>query len=97
MSQTEPTGPADPVAKLLADLILPNLKAVQASQAEQLAANDRLERAIQELRLHLDAQFAHLTAQLTACRAELAATQAVLKEAQARNGQVKPSTSNLVH
>jgi hypothetical protein len=95
--QTESSGAADPLGRLLAELILPNLLAVQASQAEQLAANNRLEHAIEELRLHLDAQFAHLMAQLTACRAELAATQAVLKEAQARNVAVKPGTSNLVH
>jgi len=85
------------MGRLLADLVLPNLLAVQASQAEQLAANNRLELAIEELRLHLDAQFAHLMAQLTACRAELAATQAMLKEAQTRNVQVKPGASNLVH
>jgi hypothetical protein len=94
--QTEVAAP-DPIGRLLAELVLPNLLAVQASQAEQLAANNRLELAIEELRSHLNAQFAHLAAQLTACRAELAATQAMLKEAQARNGVVKQGTSSLVH
>jgi multidrug resistance efflux pump len=74
--------PVDTIAHLLSGVILPNLKAVQASQTEQIAANDRLENAIEELRLHLESQLAHLSAQLTACRAELAAAQAVLKAAQ---------------
>jgi molybdopterin-biosynthesis enzyme MoeA-like protein len=74
----------DPITQLLTDVILPNLKATQTSQAEQIAANKRLESAIAELRLHMEAQFAHLSAQLMACRAELAATQAILKANSAR-------------
>jgi len=50
----------DPLTRLLCDVILPNLKLVQTSQAEQIAANDRLETAIEELRLHLESQFATL-------------------------------------
>ncbi len=83
--------PMDVVARLLSDVILPNLKAVQGSQREQIAANDRLELAIEELRLHLDSQFAHLSAQLTACRAEVAAMQAV------EEGSRDPGRAMLVH
>ena len=85
------------LSRLLSDVILPNLKSVQVSQAEQIAANDRLEMAIEELRLHLESQFGHLTAQLTACRAELAATQAVLKAAQTQSGSRTWDRSTLVH
>jgi hypothetical protein len=91
---------SDPLAslsRLLSDVILPNLKSVQTSQAEQIAANDRLEMAVEELRLHLESQFAHLTAQLTACRAELAATQAVLKAAQAHGGLRASDRTALIH
>jgi hypothetical protein len=73
---------SDPFASLtllLSDAILPDLKAMQASQSEQIAANDRLERAIEDLRTHLESQFALLSAQLIACQAELAATRAALK------------------
>jgi hypothetical protein len=84
-------------SRLLSDVILPNLKSVQVSQAEQIAANDRLENAIEELRLHLDSQFAHLTAQLTACRAELAAMQAVLKAAQTHGGLRALDRAALIH
>ncbi len=85
------------LTRLLVDVILPNLKSVQVSQAEQIAANDRLENAIEELRLHLESQFAHLSAQLTACRAELAATQAVFKAAQAQSGALQPDRTTLIH
>lgn len=87
--------PMDVVARLLSDVILPNLKAVAASQGEQIAANGRLEEAIEELRLHLDSQFAHLSAQLTACRAEVAAMQAALKAVQ--EGTRDPGRAMLVH
>jgi hypothetical protein len=78
-------------------VILPNLKSVQLSQAEQIAANDRLENSIEELRLHLESQFAHLTAQLTACRAELAATQAAFQAVQAKHGILVPDRAPLIH
>jgi hypothetical protein len=87
----------DPLTHLLRDLILPNLKAVRVSQAGQIAANDRLENAIEELRLHLESQFAHLSAQLTACRAELAATQALFKAVQTQGGTLPPDSAALVN
>jgi hypothetical protein len=88
----------DPFASLtllLTDAILPNLKAVQASQSEQIAANDRLEHAIDDLRTHIESRFALLSAQLTACRAELAATQAALKAAQIQAG-LREATGKLL-
>ncbi|MFZ1083909.1 MAG: hypothetical protein WAN35_02955 [Terracidiphilus sp.] len=91
------TDPNIAVTRLLIDVVLPNLKTVQVSQTEQIAANDRLENAIEELRLHLESQFAHLTAQLTACRAELAATQAMLNANQAHRGMMTPDRPTLIH
>ncbi|MGA3344961.1 MAG: hypothetical protein ABSC76_08840 [Terracidiphilus sp.] len=85
------------LTRVLTDVILPNLQSVQVSQAEQIAANDRLENAIEELRLHLESQFAHLSAQLTACRAELAATQAAFQAVQLQNGSLTPDRAPLVH
>lgn len=85
------------LSRLLSEAILPSLKAVQESQAEQIASNDRLEQAIEELRLHIESQFAYITAQLTACRAELAATQAALKAAQIQSGVRAPDRITLVH
>jgi hypothetical protein len=84
------------LTQILTDVVLPNLKSVQVSQAEQIAANDGLENSIEELRLHLESQFAHMTAQLTACRAELAAAQAVFKAAHPQNAQGSDRT-RLIH
>lgn len=87
--------PLNAVTSLLMEVVLPNLKSVQGSQKEQIAANDRLEEAIDDLRMHLDSQFAHLAAQITACRAEIAATQAMLRAAQ--DGAAKQSLPAIVH
>ena len=87
----------DHLTHLLSGVILPNLKAVQASQVEQIAANDRLENDIEELRVHLEAQFAHLHEQLTACRAELAATQALVHASGLQNCGCGSKQATLVH
>ena len=89
--------PYNALTRLITDVVLPNLHAVQLSQSEQIAANDRLEAAIEDLRLHLDSQFAHLSGQLTACRAELAALQAALRAAQAHEGLATPGGATLIH
>jgi hypothetical protein len=80
---------------LLSDVILPNLKAVQSSQAEQIAANDRLEEQINDLQSQIKADFAQLHAQLTACRAEIAALQVLVKSVQSQGGvpYMSPSTT----
>ncbi|MGA2559321.1 MAG: hypothetical protein ABSF17_06555 [Terracidiphilus sp.] len=75
----------DSLALLLSDVILPTLKSVQSHQAEQIAANDRVEQAIEDLRASIESQFGLLSSQLTACRIELQATQAALRAAQASN------------
>ena len=85
------------LTQVLCEVVVPNLKAVQVSQTEQIEANDRLEHAIEELRLHLEAKFTQLSEQLTACRAELALTQAALKAAQNQNGLRQPGRATLIH
>ena len=90
----------DPLAslsQLLSDVILPNIQTVQSNQLEQIAANDRLEQAIEDLRTHLEVQFALLSAQLAACQAELAATQAALNAAQAMAGLQMPENKLLIN
>ena len=85
------------LTQLLSGVILPNLHSVQLSQSEQIAANERLEQTIEDLRIHLESQFAHLSAQLTACRAELSATQASLKAYQIQSGTRPPDRTTLIH
>jgi hypothetical protein len=91
---------SDPFASLtllLTDVILPNLKNVQTSQAEQIAANDRLELAIEDLRTYIESKFALLSAQLTSCQAELALTQAALKAAQRQAGTRGPEGKLMIN
>lgn len=90
----------DPFAtlnQLLSDVILPNLKAVQVSQSEQIAADDRLNEAMEELQIRIKSEFAHLSAQLTACRAEIAALHATIKAAQALAATSVANRTTLIH
>jgi len=82
---------------LLTDVILPNLKAVQSNQTEQIAANDRIEEELSELQLQIRSEFAHLQAQLTACRAEIAALHAILKSTQAQGTVIAPALSTSIN
>lgn len=85
------------LTQVLSEIVVPNLCAVQRSQAEQIAANNRLEAAIEELRAHLEAQFTRLSAQLTSTQAELAATQAALIAVQTQSARSIPGRPNRVH
>jgi transposase len=90
--------PMDALTELLLNSILPNLKAVQVSQGEQIAANDRLEHSIEHLRAHLDSEFNKLTAQLIACRAEMAALHAAIETIQTRgHGTASANKFKLIH
>jgi len=89
--------PMDSLTKLLLNSILPNLKAVQVSQGEQIAANDRLEQSIEHLRAHLDSEFNKLAAQLIACRAEMAALQAAIQTIQIRSYGSFDGETSLIH
>ena len=91
------SDPVDPLTQLLSDVVLPNLKVVQMAQTEQIAANNRLEHAIQDLRRHIDLQFALLANHLTACRAVLAAAHAALKAAQAPGSPQSPQRDPRIH
>jgi hypothetical protein len=89
--------PMDPLTDLLLNSILPNLKAVQVSQGEQIAANDRLEQSIENLRAHLDSEFNKLAAQLIACRAEMAALNAAIQTLQSRTHSSSAGEASLIH
>jgi hypothetical protein len=89
--------PVDSLTELLLTSILPNLRAVQVSQSEQIAANDRLEQAIEQLRAHLNSEFNKLSTQIIACRAEMAALQAALHTLQGRTHSPSTEQSKHIH
>lgn len=84
------------LSRLLSEVILPNLQAVQSSQNEQIAANDRLEQSIENLRTQLESQFAHLLAQVNSCRAEVAACRMTLEMMRMQSG-VHSDSRTLIH
>jgi hypothetical protein len=90
--------PTNSLTDLLLNSILPNLKAVQVSQSEQIAANGRLEQAIEQLRAHLHSEFNKLSAQIIDARAEMAALQAALQVLQSRSrGTASTEEFKLIH
>jgi hypothetical protein len=82
---------------LLSDVVLPNLQAVQSSQNEQIAANDRLEQSIENLRTQLESQFGQLMNQITACRAEVAACRAALEAMSMMQSSSHGDSTRLIH
>jgi predicted phage gp36 major capsid-like protein len=66
---------------LLLDVILPHLKAVQASQAEQRVQTDLLNRNLEEFRSEMQLRFAEIRAEIAACRQEVEDTMVTLREA----------------
>lgn len=90
-------NPIDSLTDLLLNSILPNLNAVKISQAEQIAANDRLEQSIDQLRIHLNSEFAKLSAQLVTARAEMAVLQATLQTLQDRTQSRSSEESKRIH
>jgi len=82
---------------ILSNVILPNLKAVQVSQNEQIAANDRLEESIVELQMQFKTELAFIAAQLTAARSEIAALHLALKTVQAQSKGLTHDMATIVH
>jgi len=66
---------------LLLDVILPHLKGVQASQAEQRIQTDLLNRNLEEFQSEMQLRFAEIRAEIAACRQEVEDTMVTLREA----------------
>jgi hypothetical protein len=66
---------------LLTEVVLPLLKDIQTSQAQQRLQSDRLERTIAEFRTEMQMRFADIYAELVACRTQIEDTFLSLSEA----------------
>lgn len=66
---------------LLLDVVLPHLKGIQASQAEQRLQTARLNQNLEEFRSEMQLRFAEIRAELSACRQEVEDTIVTLREA----------------
>ena len=65
---------------LLLDVILPNLQAVHASQAEQTVQAERLNRNLEEFRTEMQIRMAEIRAEIALCRQELEDARVILEQ-----------------
>jgi hypothetical protein len=65
---------------VLVDVVLPNLKGIQASQTEQRMQTDRLNQSLDEFRAEMQIRFAELRAEVIFCRQELEDAMVTLRE-----------------
>ena len=56
---------------LLMDVVLPHLKDIQASQAEQRLHAERLHRSVEEFQTEMQLRFAEIRAEIALCRQQL--------------------------
>jgi predicted phage gp36 major capsid-like protein len=71
------------IHRLLADVILPHLEGIQASQAEQRMQTERLNRNVEEFRAEMQTRFAEIRAEIAACRQEIEDAMVTLRESDA--------------
>jgi hypothetical protein len=65
---------------LLLDRILPQLKSIEAAQAEQREHYDTIHHNMRELHAEIQIRFAELRAEIAACRQELEDTMVTIRE-----------------
>jgi len=71
--------------RLLVDAILPNLKTIQDSQAEQRLQTERLNRDLDEFRCEMHIRFAEIRAELAACRIQVEDAMVTICDSEAAN------------
>jgi predicted phage gp36 major capsid-like protein len=69
--------------RLLADVILPHLKGIQASQTEQRLQTERLNQNIEEFRAEMQMRFAEIRAEIAACRQDIEDAMVTFRESDA--------------
>lgn len=82
---------------LLLDVILPNLKLIQASQAEQRTQSNRLTHSLEEFRAQMQVHLAEIRAEIALCRQELEDTMVTLRERDATEASETPARRRIVH
>jgi hypothetical protein len=75
-----PSDLLPPPYALLIDVILPNLKAIQANQAEQRLQSEELFNSLQDFRAEMRLRFSELRAELALCRQEVEDVMVTLRD-----------------
>jgi predicted phage gp36 major capsid-like protein len=68
--------------KLLADVVLPNLKGIQVSQAGQRLQTEQLNRNLDEFRAEMRVRFTEIRVELAACRVQVEDAMVTLRESE---------------
>jgi hypothetical protein len=71
------------IFRLLGDVVLPNLKAIQVGQAEQRLQTERLNRSLDEFRAEMRVRFTEIRAEIAACRAQVEDAMVTVRESEA--------------
>jgi hypothetical protein len=84
---------------LIAEVILPTLQGIQASQEEQQFQTRRLSANLEEFRTEMHIRFAELHAELAACRTQIEDTLVTLRENESASDSeaVFPSKKQLLN
>ncbi|WP_263359465.1 hypothetical protein [Acidicapsa ligni] len=69
--------------RLIVDVVLPNLKEIEASLLRQQAQTEQLQESLDQLGLETRMRFAEMRADLTSCRIEVEDALVVLREREA--------------
>jgi hypothetical protein len=78
---------------LLADVIVPHLKAIQVSQAEQRLQTERLNCGLEEFRTEMQIRFVEIRSEIAACRQEIEDVMVTFREAEALED---PDAANII-
>ncbi len=71
------------IYQLLMEVILPSLKGIESSQAEQRLQTDRLNQNLEEFRTEMHICFAEIRAEVAACRAQVEDVMVTIRESEA--------------
>ena len=82
---------------VLVDVVMPNLKGIQASQIEQRMQTDRLNQNLDEFRAEMQLRFFELRTEIAACRQELEDAMVTIREVEAANAESSPIKKTLIH
>jgi hypothetical protein len=82
---------------LLSSVILPSLKLIQTSQAEQKSQGDLLNHNLGEFRAEMQIHLAEIRAEIALCRQELEDTMVTLRERDAVEDSKTPAWKRIVH
>jgi hypothetical protein len=87
------------IFRLLVDVVLPNLKEIQAGQAEQRLQTEQLSRSLEDFRAEMRVKFTEIRAEIAASRLQVEDAMVTLREAETAEAKdsVPHGKKTLIH